>query len=211
MQKTHKKETGWHHQGADSLLARRCPVFQSIPGPRWWYASSTTWSSKQIYTPGPNWPNSESITNSNQARTRSLDALQYSQVIWFVVSITSQRQLMHIWIISHHPDLLPQDSDRSADSNTERPVFDIIIHMFLQDHRVVPHRRSAVDLCLPSTDVADSHSKHVVSASSLFTKLQESFSAIQGENVLTILEPTQLTVMYNLRSRYLVIPASPRS
>lgn len=60
------------------------------------------------------------------------------------------------------------------------PASDLLVHLFLQDHRVVPTRRHAADISISRSAVADIHGYQLVDARELFTKLQASFSAIKG-------------------------------
>ena len=57
---------------------------------------------------------------------------------------------------------------------------DLLVHIFLQDHRVVPTRRRAADISISKSVVADIDGQKLVDAKELFTKLQASFSAIKG-------------------------------
>lgn len=67
----------------------------------------------------------------------------------------------------------PRDPSPRADSDT-------IVHLFLRDHRVVPPRKSAVDIKVSSMAVADIHGQRLVDAKELFQRLQLSLSAIKG-------------------------------
>lgn len=86
----------------------------------------------------------------------------------------------------------------------------VIVHLFLQDHRVVPTRKSAADISLPSHAVADTHGQRLVDAKAVFTSLQTSFSAIKGIFLVFILSFHSLT--YNvIRTSYFVLSVLPRS
>lgn len=58
----------------------------------------------------------------------------------------------------------------------------IIIHLFMQDRRLSVSRRLAADLEVPSTAARKGNGDHTfISASQVFSKLQRSLSAIEGE------------------------------
>ena len=69
----------------------------------------------------------------------------------------------------------PREPSPRADSG-----LDTIVHLFLRDNRVVPPRKTAVDLMGSGTAVADMHGQQLVDAQELFGQLQLSLSAIKG-------------------------------